>query len=89
MFTNLFQFAKLYFKNTYMYNCVTGLYLVYSGAKCIVLNVEYRLCPENRVPAPFDDGQVVTEWALQNKTTVGECHACPDSNQTIFNADVL
>lgn len=40
-------------------------------ANCIVVNVEYRLAPENKFPAAFDDGNCVTKWVIDNKTAIG------------------
>ena len=32
---------------------------------CVVLNVDYRLCPEAHYPQPFDDCWYVTRWAWE------------------------
>lgn len=41
-----------------------------SGA--IIVSVEFRLLPNPSAPyAPFDDGEVVTRWVLENKEAVG------------------
>ncbi|KAH9495056.1 hypothetical protein Btru_018717 [Bulinus truncatus] len=39
--------------------------------KCVVVNVEYRLAPEHKFPAMFDDGKAVVRWVLMNKSLVG------------------
>ncbi|CAG5114655.1 unnamed protein product [Candidula unifasciata] len=48
------------------------LQLIAMEAGCIVVNVEYRLLP-NQVNghAPFDDAKVVASWVLENKQKVG------------------
>lgn len=38
---------------------------------CIVLNVDYRLCPEAHYPAPFDDCWCVAKWAFENAEEFG------------------
>jgi acetyl esterase len=40
-------------------------------AECIVVNVDYRLAPENRFPCAFDDCWTVTQWAAQNIARLG------------------
>jgi acetyl esterase len=41
----------------------------YIGA--VVVSVEYRLAPEHRFPAAFDDAAAATEWAFANKAELG------------------
>ena len=43
----------------------------YRQARCIVVNVEYRLAPEHLYPAMMQDGRQVAQWTLQNKTNLG------------------
>ncbi|XP_046558051.1 AB hydrolase superfamily protein C1039.03-like [Haliotis rubra] len=38
---------------------------------CVVVNVEYRLAPENKFPAAFEDGKNVLRWVLMNKALIG------------------
>lgn len=45
-------------------------------ARCLVVGVEYRLAPEDRVPAAFHDCRCATEWILGNKELVGK-HLSP------------
>jgi acetyl esterase/lipase len=40
-------------------------------AQCIVVNVDYRLAPENRFPCAFDDCWKATQWAVQNIARLG------------------
>jgi acetyl esterase len=40
-------------------------------AQCVVVNVDYRLAPENRFPNAFDDCWTVTQWAVQNIGRLG------------------
>lgn len=40
-------------------------------AQCIVVNVDYRLAPENRFPCAFDDCWTATQWAAQNIARLG------------------
>ena len=44
---------------------------IYREAQCIVVNVEYRLAPEFKFPAPYDDAVVVVNWAKANKERLG------------------
>ncbi|ELT91050.1 hypothetical protein CAPTEDRAFT_223437 [Capitella teleta] len=41
------------------------------AAKCIVVNVEYRLAPEHKFPAMIDDACCVAEWVKANKVLLG------------------
>ncbi|PVD26540.1 hypothetical protein C0Q70_14217 [Pomacea canaliculata] len=50
-------------------------------ARCLVVGVEYRLAPEDRVPAAFHDCRCATEWILGNKELVG---GHPDSKIAIY-----
>lgn len=38
---------------------------------CVVLNVDYRLCPEAHYPQPFDDCWYVTRWAWEHAEELG------------------
>ena len=38
---------------------------------CVVLNVDYRLCPEAHYPQPFDDCWAVTCWAYEHAEELG------------------
>ena len=42
-----------------------------SEAKCIAVNVEYRLSPEHKCGVIMDDTCAVARWILDNKTAVG------------------
>ncbi|XP_064602419.1 ethyl acetate hydrolase-like [Liolophura sinensis] len=44
---------------------------VASSAKCIVLNVEYRLAPEHKFPACNDDAKSVVQWVMDNRGDIG------------------
>lgn len=51
--------------------CTYNFYLC-RELKCVVVNVEYRLAPEHKFPAMFDDGKAVVRWVLMNKSLVGK-----------------
>lgn len=38
---------------------------------CVVLNVDYRLCPESHYPQPFDDCWCATRWAYEYAEKLG------------------
>ena len=38
---------------------------------CVVLNVDYRLCPEEHYPQPFDDCWAATCWAYEHAEELG------------------
>ena len=40
-------------------------------ASAVVVSVEYRLAPEDRFPAAFDDAVAATEWAAGNLASLG------------------
>ena len=44
----------------------------FSELKCIIVNVEFRLAPDSKFPAMFEDGKSVTRWVLMNKPLIGE-----------------
>ncbi|XP_076442123.1 ethyl acetate hydrolase-like [Babylonia areolata] len=50
---------------------VTMVKTLAKRAQCIAVNVEYRLAPEHKAPAAFDDCRSVTRWVLANKKLVG------------------
>jgi len=41
------------------------------GAKCIYVNVEYRLAPEHKFPAGLNDACDVAKWVLENRKKIG------------------
>lgn len=42
-----------------------------SKLPCIVVSVEYRLCPEHKLPIPIDDCCTAFEWAYSNAERLG------------------
>lgn len=42
----------------------------------MVVNVEYRLAPEHKFPACYEDGRLATEWCLANKEKLGGTKDC-------------
>lgn len=37
-----------------------------TGAKCVVLSVDYRLAPENKFPAAIEDAVDALKWMIRN-----------------------
>ena len=42
----------------------------------MVVNVEYRLAPEHRYPACYEDAQSVLRWCLDNKLQLAGTDKC-------------
>lgn len=42
-----------------------------NGADAVVVNVDYRLAPENPYPAPLDDAAEAVEWAIEHAASWG------------------
>ena len=42
-----------------------------SQLDCVVLNVDYRLCPEAHYPQPLDDCWAATRWAFEHAAELG------------------
>jgi alpha/beta hydrolase fold len=60
----------LNFRSQNQYIC--GYCVICSAAKCIAVNVEYRLAPEHKFPIFLDDSCMVARWVLDNKIAVGQ-----------------
>jgi len=45
-----------------------------TGAECCVVNVDYRLAPEHKFPACYNDAKAVMRWVMMNKSLVGGIH---------------
>ncbi|KAF2313762.1 hypothetical protein GH714_013249 [Hevea brasiliensis] len=85
-FTNLW--ARIYVPR-----CSGGLpLLVYFHGGCMIMSVNYRLAPENRLPAAYDDGvntlmwlkQLVVIGSSEHKWWLGQCNF-----SRLFLADII
>jgi len=43
---------------------------VAAAAGCVVINVGYRLAPENKYPAALEDAKAVLEWVVENGSNI-------------------
>lgn len=41
-------------------------------AQVLIVSVDYRLAPEHRIPAAYDDGYLALQWLARNGRSVGE-----------------
>ncbi|XP_067950300.1 ethyl acetate hydrolase-like [Watersipora subatra] len=56
-------------RNTHMKFCE----MIASRCNCVVVNVEYRLSPEHKFPACYDDAVAVVNWCQDNKKLLTNC----------------
>ena len=52
------------------HDCILLLVFFREG-QCIVISVEYRLAPEHKFPAAYDDATCVINWVKSNKMLLG------------------
>ncbi|KAF1990417.1 alpha/beta-hydrolase [Aulographum hederae CBS 113979] len=45
--------------------------VIAKGAKVVVVSVDYRLAPQHKYPAGFDDSFAALEWAIKSATDIG------------------
>ena len=53
-----------------------------------MLNVEYRLAPDHKMPAQMDDGLAVVRWLKKNKQTFGKKSRSYESQRSEIADDV-
>ena len=54
-----------------------------------MLNVEYRLAPEHKVPAQMDDGLCVVRWLKQNSLTLGTVNVRINVDLLVYTCTVF
>ncbi|XP_078164991.1 carboxyesterase 17 [Carex rostrata] len=57
-----------------------------SSANCVVVSVNYRLAPEHRLPAAYDDGIAMMKW-LKHQASYQNYHGYHDANSWVYRSN--